>query len=545
MATIKEYKGSIGLSGGLTPKGGQTHALMEAHDILVDRQEGVDTRLDKKLENLTNAQNSFQKSNYDIASYDKAGMVRVGSGLQIDEEGILSVKTDENAVQPTTAYSGENRSSSSTSEYHQIVLRPKDYNGYYGTIHSEMSELRRGIVFTNVNAANPEKQPVKEEYVLPYQDRGKDGTYEILTTYLDVVGATQGYDLSKGTIEERLNIIESTFAQQDDVLTNSQDVVYSYQHVLGRPGYYSLNLYTMLYETSAIGAPVGTPTYIGGGIMYWSKGTETRYAFYTEKTPTNNTATSPSQLSPLYITIDNKGIVSCVRLNVDQAPAGNTTTYIMIKPLGYHNSFKNAVLGQKPHTITLEAKEIKENVIIDIPNDRYPVWWEVRMNRSTDNLIHIKDIEYSDHRGLYYVDMLDGSKDTFNGDNQFRLKLENADDYKSTANIVIKYGYYPRQTFVEEIPHGDFELSNKTTINGVTEYTINTLSWGIPEKYRGKIVAKYYSINKIKDSALTDFQVTDIEQDPDSADHLLIRYICKSKSSWDRFILSIIYQNRS
>ena len=49
MAKLSNYKGSIGMTGGFTPKGGQTFPLMEAHDIMVAED---DTRLDEKLEDL-------------------------------------------------------------------------------------------------------------------------------------------------------------------------------------------------------------------------------------------------------------------------------------------------------------------------------------------------------------------------------------------------------------------------------------------------------------------------------------------------------------
>lgn len=50
MSELTTYKGSIGMTGGFTPKGGQTFPLMEAHDIVVSED---DTRLDEKLEELS------------------------------------------------------------------------------------------------------------------------------------------------------------------------------------------------------------------------------------------------------------------------------------------------------------------------------------------------------------------------------------------------------------------------------------------------------------------------------------------------------------
>ena len=76
MATLNNYKGSIGLTGGFTPKGGQTFPLMEAHDIVVDND---DTRLDERLNNIvagtTNAlAQKVAADGTDINDYKTAGL---------------------------------------------------------------------------------------------------------------------------------------------------------------------------------------------------------------------------------------------------------------------------------------------------------------------------------------------------------------------------------------------------------------------------------------------------------------------------------------
>lgn len=51
MAKLSNFKGSVDLISGLRPKNNGTFPLMEAHDIVVDKD---GTRLDEKLESIDN-----------------------------------------------------------------------------------------------------------------------------------------------------------------------------------------------------------------------------------------------------------------------------------------------------------------------------------------------------------------------------------------------------------------------------------------------------------------------------------------------------------
>ena len=74
MAKLSNYKGSIGMTGGFTPKGGQTFPLMEAHDIMVAED---DTRLDEKLEEL--AENNLAE-----ATPNSAGLMPAADKAKLD-----------------------------------------------------------------------------------------------------------------------------------------------------------------------------------------------------------------------------------------------------------------------------------------------------------------------------------------------------------------------------------------------------------------------------------------------------------------------------
>lgn len=80
MAKLSNYKGSIGMTGGFTPKGGLTFPLMEAHDIVVDES---GKRLDEKLGELGEG-GAGSNNDIPVATQTSAGLMSADDKKKLD-----------------------------------------------------------------------------------------------------------------------------------------------------------------------------------------------------------------------------------------------------------------------------------------------------------------------------------------------------------------------------------------------------------------------------------------------------------------------------
>ena len=478
MATIKEYKGSIGLSGGLTPKGGQTHALMEAHDVLVDRKSGVDTRLDKKLENLTKVSSALAKKQNVFASKDILGAVRIGEGLTVNDLGLLNLGDDVNIQLPSEA------------EKFKVVgeTTPDDYT------ELEFLNDKKALAITNTSRVTVDGF-ISQKYLLQGDKARFNRLYNVLTTATDVRGARKLYKLDKGSVEQRLEIIESKGLS---VANFPEPKEYKDGHyIIGRPGLYYV--YSRAYH------PYYNESYpehdfrYGGGTIYWKPGMLSKrvnlYAGYYQT----------------QLVITPSGVVYAPHTSA--FVAGKTSYLVGIAPILQEENINENI--DTIYDIFYLFNDGTEIIHIEIPINKKVLWREIQLEVIKGDVV-IYSVQYlKETNDLRLIQNSDTSR--FEGDSPFNpeysdsvMLINELENNINVANIDESENVFLHETVdLSNYPEFDTLALEYAKLAGRIKctYAYEERPWGVVTITKDQL----YEYNNISYNKIPEYGVIDLQ----------------------------------